>query len=70
MNFYIKEWPDKTASLMTAAGHQLFSFKNIDSALTACGDWYGTNKNKIIPALTVCTPNAQQSASLVSAIQA
>ena len=70
MNFYIKEWPHKSATLMTLAGHQLFSFKNIDSALTACGDWYGINKNKITPALTACTPHAQKSASLVSATQA
>lgn len=53
MNFYIKEWPDRSASLMTAAGRQLFTFKSIDSALTACGDWYGINKNKVIPAINL-----------------
>ena len=52
MNFYIKEWPDRTASLMTAAGQRLFTFKSIDSAMAACGDWYGINKNRIIPTLT------------------
>jgi len=69
MNFYIKEWPDRSATLMTIAGHQLFTFKNIDSALTACGDWHGINKNKIIPALTTCTPHAQPSACLASPTQ-
>lgn len=65
MNFYIKEWPDRSASLMTAAGRQLFTFKNVDSALTACGDWYGINKNKIIPALTNCTTQLSHSQSQV-----
>jgi len=70
MNFYIKEWPDSSASLMTAAGRQLFNFKNVDSALTACGDWYGINKNKIIPALTICTPQLSQSPNPISASNA
>jgi len=61
MNFYIKEWPDRSASLMTAAGRQLFTFKSVDSALAACGDWYGINKNKIIPALTICSPHIPHS---------
>ena len=56
MNFYIKEWPDQSACLMTAAGQRLFTFKSVDSALAACGEWYGINKNKIIPAFT----NGQQ----------
>lgn len=50
MNFYIKQWPDSSASLMTAAGQRLFNFKNIESALAACGDWYGITPNRVISA--------------------
>jgi hypothetical protein len=35
---------------MTAAGHRLFNFKSIESALAACGDWYGITPDRIIPA--------------------
>ena len=68
MNIYIKEWPDRPASLMTAVERRLFTFKSVDSALTACGDWYGINKNKIIPALTICTPQLSQSRKSITAI--
>ncbi len=59
MNFYIKEWPDRSASLMTVTGKRLFTFKSVESAMTACGDWYGISKNKIIPALTINTLHAR-----------
>ena len=49
MEFYIKEWADKSATLITRAGHQLFTFKNVESALTACGEWYSINAHHVIP---------------------
>ncbi len=49
MNFYIKEWADKSATLITRTGHHLFTFKNVESALTACSEWYGINAQHVIP---------------------
>lgn len=49
MAFYIKEWADRSATLITRKGHHLFTFKNVDCALTACGKWYGVSANHVIP---------------------
>jgi len=40
MEFYIREMPDGTATLMTRDGLYLFTFRNLDSAQRACEDWY------------------------------
>jgi len=32
MNFYIKEWPDNTASLITEGGHVVWLFSSIEEA--------------------------------------
>jgi len=40
MEFYIREMPDGTATLMTRDGLYLFTFRNLDSARRACEDWY------------------------------
>lgn len=49
MAFYIKEWADRSATLITREGHHLFTFKNVESALTACGKWYGVGASHVIP---------------------
>lgn len=36
MQYYIKEWPDQTASLIAEDGHQLDTFVNIYDAIEAC----------------------------------
>lgn len=41
MNFYIKTWPDDTATLMTANGQVLWSFHSLDDAVSVCREWYG-----------------------------
>lgn len=56
MAFYIKEWADKSATLITREGHHLFTFKNVDSALIACGTWYGVTANHVIPHLRTPSP--------------
>ena len=43
MEFYIRELPDGTATLMTRDGLYLFTFRNLDSARLACEDWYRTH---------------------------
>ena len=49
MDFYIREWADKTASLITRDGHRLWTFANVDSALTACREWYRVSEERVIP---------------------
>ena len=46
MNLYIKEWPNKTATLMLDNGTVLFTFYSVDDAMTACRDWYNCNVRK------------------------
>ena len=46
MNFYIKEWPNKTATLMSDNGIVLWTFTNVDTALQVCKEWYGFHENR------------------------
>lgn len=36
MRYYIKEWPDQTASLIAEDGYALDTFKNINDAVEVC----------------------------------
>jgi hypothetical protein len=36
MNFYIKEWPDNTATLMTEFGRVVWTFASIEEAEENC----------------------------------
>jgi len=36
MKYYIKEWPDQTASLIAEDGHSLDTFSCIDEASDVC----------------------------------
>ena len=38
MNFYIKEWPDNTATLMTRGGRVIWNFASLDDAKTAADE--------------------------------
>ena len=40
MFFYIKEWPDKTATLMAKNGAVLWTFHSVEEAQRVCRDWY------------------------------
>ncbi len=46
--FYIKEWEDKSASLITMDGHRLWTFSNIEAAITACRETYNMSEDKVI----------------------
>lgn len=46
MNFYIKTWPDDTATLMTDNGQVLWSFHSLDDAVSVCREWYNLNDIK------------------------
>jgi hypothetical protein len=48
MEFYIREWTDKSASLITRDGHRLWTFASVESALSACRDWYRVSEERVI----------------------
>jgi hypothetical protein len=39
MQIYIKEWPNKTASIITADGQVIWTFSSRESARQACREW-------------------------------
>jgi len=39
MRIYIKEWPNKTASIITAEGQVIWTFSSSESARQACQEW-------------------------------
>lgn len=43
MEFIIKEWPDKSATLMTEHGYALSTFNSVGEARSACQAWYAAN---------------------------
>ncbi len=40
MKFIIKEWPDKSATLMTENGYSLATFDTSMEAQLACDEWH------------------------------
>ena len=46
MNFYIKEWPDNTASLLTDDGQTIWTFSSVDEAKSACEDLHLMNRQQ------------------------
>lgn len=46
MTFYIKAWPDNTATLMTEIGQILWTFPSVEEAAQACQEWYDINSVK------------------------
>lgn len=40
MEFFIKQWPDRSATLMTANGYALSIFDSAEQAHLACQAWY------------------------------
>ena len=39
MKIIIKEWPNRTATLMTTNGQVIWTFSSIDEARMACREW-------------------------------
>lgn len=46
MDFYIREWADGHATLMTEQGHVLWTFPGVDEAQSACREWYNINAER------------------------
>ncbi len=47
MNFYIKEWPNKMATLMTDDGVVLWTFSNAEEARIVWRDWCKLQENSV-----------------------
>jgi hypothetical protein len=47
MNFYIKEWPNKMATLMTDDGVVLWTFSNAEEARKVWRDWCKLQESKV-----------------------
>jgi hypothetical protein len=47
MYFYIKEWPNKSATLMAENGTVLWTFHNIEEARNVCREWYKAQEDDI-----------------------
>jgi len=41
MNVYIKEWSNKTATILTANGQVIWTFSSVAEARQVCADWHG-----------------------------
>lgn len=44
MKFFIKRWPDDTATLMTESGQVIWTFSNMQEAIQGCTEWVGTGE--------------------------
>ncbi|MEZ5541384.1 MAG: hypothetical protein R3F42_05000 [Pseudomonadota bacterium] len=40
MQVIIKEWPNKTASLISESGQLIWTFSTVQEARQACSDWH------------------------------
>jgi hypothetical protein len=40
MLVYIKEWPNKTASILSNNGQVIWTFSSTSEARRACGEWH------------------------------
>ncbi len=43
MKFFIKRWPDDTATLMTESGQVIRTFGSMQEAIEGCSEWIGDN---------------------------
>ncbi len=46
MKFIIKEWPDKSATLMTGNGYSLATFDTSMEAQRACDEWHKIHREQ------------------------
>lgn len=47
MRVYIKEWPNKTATIMTENGQVVWTFNSTDQAQQACQEWLNIHAEDI-----------------------
>ncbi len=46
MTFYIKEWPDNTATLLTDSGRVVWTFISVEEAADGCYDIAACEKHR------------------------
>jgi hypothetical protein len=47
MKLFIKEWPNKTATIMTENGQVVWTFSNREIARHACQEWFTSLAEKV-----------------------
>lgn len=47
MIFFIKEWPNRTATLMADNGAVLWTFGSVEEARKVCDEWYRVQGEKV-----------------------
>jgi hypothetical protein len=47
MKLFIKEWPNKTATIMTENGQVVWTFSSREIARHACQEWFATLAEKV-----------------------
>ena len=50
MKFFIKRWPDDTATLMTESGQVIWTFSSMQEAIRGCTEWVGAHDRVPEPA--------------------
>jgi len=48
MRIYIKEWPNRTATVMSENGQVIWTFSNTTEARRACLDWHGLIDEELV----------------------
>lgn len=48
MRVYIKEWPDKTATIMTGNGLVIWTFSSTEQARQACAEWQSIVQREVM----------------------
>ena len=61
MRFFIKEWPNKTATLMAENGAELWTFLSVAEAENVCRDWYNVQGENVVYHLDVIAESNMQS---------
>jgi len=47
MRLFVKEWPNKTATLMTENGQVVWTFGSVREAWQACREWCSANSEHV-----------------------
>jgi hypothetical protein len=63
MRFFIKEWPNKTATLLAENGTVLWTFSNVEEAENVAKDWCRVQGENEVYRLDSLPPAESQSAA-------
>lgn len=57
MRFFIKEWPNKTATLLAENGTVLWTFSSAEEAEKVCMNWYHVQEDNVVYHLDTLGPS-------------